>query len=79
MSAFQTGFDVGADGCAAIDSAEIQQRRGNLPPSLFDPASPQSDIAIDEQTLSTLMELLGQIFTPANPPTLVDHRARAAR
>ncbi len=70
VSAFQTGFDVGADGCAAIDSAEIEKRRGNLPPSLFDPASPQSDIAIDEQTLSTLMELLGQIFNPANPPTL---------
>ena len=47
-----------------------QNRRGNLPPSLFDPASPQSDIAIDEQSLSTLMELLGQIFSPANPPTL---------
>jgi hypothetical protein len=37
---------------------------------LFDPASPQSDITIDEQTLSTLMELLDQIFTPANSPTL---------
>lgn len=70
VSAIQTGFDVGAQGCAAIDSAEIQKRRGNLPKSLFDPASPQSDIAIDEQTLATLMELLGQIFTPANPPTL---------
>ena len=70
VSAFQTGFDVGAEGCAAIDSAEIQQRQGNLPQSLFDPASPQSDIAIDEQTLSTLMELLGQIFAPTNPPTL---------
>ena len=70
VSAIQTGFDVGAEGCAAIDSAEIQKRRGNLPKSLFDPASPQSDVAIDEQTLSTLMELLGQIFTPANPPTL---------
>lgn len=70
VSAFQTGFDVGADGCAAIDSAEIQQRRGNLPQSLFDPASPQSDIAINEQTLSTLMELLEKIYAPANPPTL---------
>jgi predicted metalloprotease len=70
VSAFQTGFDVGADGCAAIDSAEIEQRRGNLPPSLFDPASPQSDITIDEQTLATLMELLDQIFAPANPPKL---------
>jgi predicted metalloprotease len=70
VSAFQTGFDVGADGCAAIDSAEIEKRRGNLPKSLFDTASPSSDVAIDEQTLSTLMELLGQIFDPANPPTL---------
>jgi predicted metalloprotease len=70
VSAIQTGFDLGAQGCAAIDSAEIQQRRGNLPQSLFDPASPQSDIAINDQTLSTLLELLGQIFSPANPPTL---------
>jgi predicted metalloprotease len=70
VSAFQMGFDVGSEGCAAMDSAEIQQRRGNLPPSLFDPASPQSDIAIDEQTLSTLTELLGQIFAPSDPPAL---------
>ena len=70
VSAIQTGFDVGAGGCAAIDSAEIQKRRGNLPKSLFDPASPQSDIAIDDQTLETLMRLLGQIFEPASPPTL---------
>ena len=70
VSAFQKGFDVGAEGCATIDSAEIQQRRGNLPQSLFDPASPQSDIAIDDETLSTLMELLGQIFAPAESPTL---------
>ena len=66
VSAFQKGFDVGAEGCATIDSAEIQQRRGNLPQSLFDPASPQSDIAIDDETLSTLLELLGQIFAPAD-------------
>jgi predicted metalloprotease len=70
VSAFQTGFDVGPGECAKIDSAAIQQRRGNLPPSLFDPASPQSDITIDEQTLATLMELLTQIFAPSNPPTL---------
>jgi predicted metalloprotease len=70
VSAFQKGFDVGADGCAAIDESEIEQRRGNLPPSLFDPASPQSDLPITNDTLSTLMELLGQIFTPAHPPTL---------
>jgi predicted metalloprotease len=78
VSAIQTGFDLGAQGCAAIDSAEIQQRRGNLPQSLFDPASPQSDIAINDQTLSTLLELLGQIFSPANPPTLAPEGGRCA-
>ena len=70
VSAFQIGFDVGTDGCAAMDSAEIEERRGNLPPSLFDPASPQSDIGIDDQSLATLMELLDQIYAPANPPRL---------
>jgi predicted metalloprotease len=70
VSAIQTGFDVGADGCAAITIAEIQQRRGDLPPSLFDPTSPQSDIEISEQTLATLMELLGQIFPSTHPPRL---------
>ena len=70
VSALQKGFDVGAEGCATIDAGEIQQRRGNLPQSLFDPASPQSDMAISNDTLSTLMELLGQIFAPAQPPTL---------
>ncbi|WP_192726445.1 neutral zinc metallopeptidase [Mycobacterium sp. OAS707] len=70
VSAFQMGFDVGASSCAAIDDSEIAQRRGNLPNSLFDPASPQSDMTIDADTLSTLLELLGQIFAPAQPPTL---------
>jgi predicted metalloprotease len=70
VSAFQKGFDVGAEGCAIIDENEIEQRRGNLPRSLFDPMSPQSDMPITEEALSTLMELLGQIFRPAHPPTL---------
>jgi predicted metalloprotease len=70
VSAFQKGFDLGAEGCATIDAGEVQQRRGNLPQSLFDPASPQSDMAISNDTLSTLIKLLGQIFAPAQPPTL---------
>ena len=75
VSAFQQGFDAGAESCAAINDAEIQQRRGDLPPSLFDPASPQSDIAITTDTLSTLLQLLGVISSPANPPTLSSHCA----
>jgi hypothetical protein len=78
VSAFQKGFDVGADGCATIDTAEIQQRRGNLPQSLFDSASPQSDVTISTDTLSTVMELLGRIFAPAHPPTLSPGSASCA-
>jgi predicted metalloprotease len=70
VSAFQMGFDIGAGSCAAIDESDIAQRRGNLPNSLFDPASPQSDMTIDTDTVSTLMELLGQIFAPEHPPSL---------
>lgn len=70
VGAFQTGFDGGADMCARIDSDEIRKRRGNLPRSLFDSETPQSDLLIDEQVLGTLMAQLGQIFVPAAPPSL---------
>jgi predicted metalloprotease len=69
VTAFQKGFDNGADGCAAINSAEISQRRGNLPKRLFD-ADIERDVPIDNNNLSTLMELLRRIFAPANPATL---------
>ena len=71
--AFQEGFDGGAAECAKIDMDEIQQRRGDLPQTLqvspegtTDPG--QADI--DNDTLSTLMQVLGKIFNPAKPPTL---------
>lgn len=70
VTALQRGFDSGAEACAEIDTDEIRQRRGNLPNSLFEPGGQQSDLAIDNDTLSTLMELLGKIFTPADPPTM---------
>ncbi len=70
VGAFQTGFDGGADMCAAITMDEVRKRRGNLPGSLFDSRSPQSDLTIDESVLSTLMEQLGQIFGLARPPDL---------
>lgn len=72
VTAFQRGFDNSAEACAEINMDEINQRRGDLPASLFEPeASPQSgEVPIDNDTLSTLMELLGKIFAPADPPTL---------
>jgi predicted metalloprotease len=73
ISAFQMGFLNGASACAGINTQEIQQRRGDLPTTLQ--ADPNRDpetggVTINEDTLSTLMELLGKIFSPKNPPTL---------
>ena len=73
ISAFQMGFLSGASACAGIDKQEIQQRRGDLPTTLQ--ADPNRDpetggVSISEDTLSTLMELLGKVFSPKSPPAL---------
>jgi predicted metalloprotease len=73
IGAFQMGFLSGASACAGINKQEIEQRRGDLPKTLRvdtggDPAT--GEVTIDEDTLSTLTELLGKIFSPKNPPTL---------
>jgi predicted metalloprotease len=70
VSAFQTGFDGGAEMCGEITMDEIGARRGNLPDSLFDSENPQSDLVIDDAVLATLMEQLGQIFGLSRPPEL---------
>jgi predicted metalloprotease len=73
VSAFQMGFSDGAQACAGIDMGEIDTRRGNLPMSLQEDPTGQlqtGEAPIDEQTLKTLVALLGQIFSPAKPPTL---------
>jgi predicted metalloprotease len=73
ISAFQMGFLNGASACAGINKQEIAQRRGDLPTTLQ--ADPNRDpgtggVSIDQDTLSTLMEVLGKIFSPKSPPTL---------
>lgn len=73
VSAFQMGFLSGAPACAAINKNEIERRRGDLPTTLrVDPnGDPETgEISINEETLSTLMELMGKIFLPKKPPTL---------
>ncbi|MGO8771242.1 MAG: peptidase [Mycobacterium sp.] len=73
ISAFQMGFTTGATACAAINTNEIEQRRGDLPNALRVDTfgdTETGEVPINEDTLSTLMELLGRIFTPKNPPTL---------
>jgi predicted metalloprotease len=80
ISAFQMGFSGGADQCAAIDLAEIEKRQGGLPQQLtLDYYGTQAlDSAIDEDTLSKLMEVLNGIFRPANAPTLTTDPADCA-
>jgi predicted metalloprotease len=73
VSAFQMGFVGGASECAKIDLAEIEERRGDLPMAL--PLDQGGDVQtgevpIDEDTLDTLMEALGEIYQPSKAPTL---------
>jgi predicted metalloprotease len=73
ISAFQMGFLSGTPACAAINKQEIAKRRGDIPTALQVDTSGDretGEVAINEDTLSTLMELLGKIFSPKNPPTL---------
>jgi predicted metalloprotease len=73
VSAFQMGFITGASACAAINTTEIEQRRGDLPKILrTDPTgeTETGEVPVNEDTLSTLMEVMGQIFSPNRPPTL---------
>jgi predicted metalloprotease len=73
VSAFQIGFVTGTSACAAINKAEIEGRRGDLPKALRvdTGGSPETgEVVINEDTLKTLMELMGKIFSPKNPPTL---------
>ena len=77
VSAFQMGFAGSPADCAKIDLDEIQQRRGDLPMQLprDDSGEVQSgDITLDEGTLSTLMEVLGEIFKPERGTDAVDER-----
>jgi predicted metalloprotease len=70
VGAFQQGFDIGAASCVAIDTADIDRRRGDIPASLFEPSSPQSDMPITVDAVKSLVGVLNGIFTPVDPPAL---------
>lgn len=73
ISAFQMGFTSGASKCAEIDFNEVQKRRGDLPMELeADPggALQTGEVPINEDTLSSLMEVLGVLFSPKQAPSL---------
>lgn len=74
ITAFQMGFNTGVTACTGITIDEIDQRRGDLPIALIpqeDGTTPTPDAPINEESLSTLFELLNEIYQPQDPPTVV--------
>jgi predicted metalloprotease len=69
ITAFQFGFTDGAASCAAIDAKEVAQRRGDLPVELQ--YGQTGDWPVSEESVKAVVEALGTIFSPANPPKLV--------
>jgi predicted metalloprotease len=74
VSAFQMGFVTGATACEGIDLDEVEERRGDLPIELKeDPDTGDvqtGELEVNEQSLDSLMDVLGKVFTPSKPPTL---------
>ncbi len=68
ITAFQFGFTDGARSCAAIDTKEIAQRRGDLPVELQQ--NQTGDWPVSEESVNAIFEALGTMFSPADPPTL---------
>lgn len=73
VSAVQMGFDSGPRACSAIDLEEVRERRGDLPMSLQPDSRGRlqtGEVPIDEETLTDLIEVLGEVFPLDQPPTL---------
>jgi predicted metalloprotease len=68
LSAFQFGFTDGPSACASIDMREIGQRRGDLPVLL--PEDLTGELAITEDSVRSIVDAMGILFKPANPPEL---------
>jgi hypothetical protein len=68
VSAFQFGFTDGAASCAAIDSKEIDQRRGDLPVLL--PDDQTGELPVTEDSVRAILDAMGILFAPTKPPAL---------
>jgi predicted metalloprotease len=68
LSAFQFGFTDGPSACAAIDMREIGQRRGDLPVLL--PEDQTGELPVTEESVRSIVDAMGILFTPAKPPQL---------
>ena len=73
VGAFQMGFTSGTSACKALDEAEVQKRRGDLPIMLDTDDGGQvqtGEVPLDEDVLGMLMDDLGTIYSPSQAPTL---------
>jgi predicted metalloprotease len=68
VSAFQFGFTDGPPACAAIDLREIAQRRGDLPVLL--PEDQTGELPVTEASARSIIDAMGILFAPADPPAL---------
>jgi predicted metalloprotease len=68
ISAFQFGFTDGPSACKAIDMREIEQRRGDLPVLLHEDET--GELPVTDQSVRSITDAMGILFTPANPPKL---------
>jgi hypothetical protein len=68
VTAFQFGFTDGASSCKSIDEKEIVQRRGDLPVELQQDQT--GEWPVSEESVKAVVEALGELFKPANPPQL---------
>jgi predicted metalloprotease len=68
ISAFQFGFTDGATSCAAIDAKEVTQRRGDLPVELQ--RNQTGEWPVSEESVKAIVDALGTLFSPADPPKL---------
>jgi predicted metalloprotease len=73
VSAFQMGFVSGSGTCAKIDMDEIKKRRAGEPLALQEDPSGEAttgEVEINNENITTLVEILGKVFSPKSPPTL---------
>lgn len=68
ISAFQYGFSDGASSCAAIDTNEVEQRRGDLPVALQQDQT--GEWPVSEESVQANVNALTSLFDPADPPQL---------
>jgi predicted metalloprotease len=77
LSAFQFGFSEGPSACKSIDLREIGQRRGDLPKLL--PEDQTGELSVTEDSVRSIVDAMGILFTPAKPPQLTFDTSQASK